>query len=464
MAKRENAFVEAMKFVKELNAKAKEKNDLKIQKENAKTESFYNNYYNIIDNRKKLQAEKASLLENAMNNNLATAIKGIYITALEANTLTDDAIILAEGLVDNWIRENGGALKIMRENKNKTYLLDTMFSIVEKASEEDVKAIFEAEKDEDITKTDEDLANDESETKDGESNDNESDTTDKDSTKDSSEESKDDTLDMVEDDNSEKSEEDEESEKSESDGEDDTLDMVEDKSEEEDIDSDEIIDNDENEIPVESEDDTLDMVEDDSSDDEPAENIETDPEDEDLDGIEDDIEDDIETEVPDEVDQIGVDVLKDLDKEDDVQKAVATIRQRVADAEETFIKNNAKDKEQINDLLAKISDNIKTVEDMSDKDKEAGKDKIAEESVMLAKRKINDITNNRPVNIFERFCRNINKEILNESIDTENYLSEDGNIEMEFVVESAKVMYGFLETLNTIQLAKIDKEYLEKII
>ena len=37
-------------------------------------------------------------------------------------------------------------------------------------------------------------------------------------------------------------------------------------------------------------------------------------------------------------------------------------------------------------------------------------------------------------------------------------------LDMDTIVESAKVLYGFLETLNTIQIGrKIDKAYLEEI-
>ena len=180
--------------------------------------------------------------------------------------------------------------------------------------------------------------------------------------------------------------------------------------------------------------------------------------------IEDDITGDGEADAEPEPEDFDNKVLEDLDKEEDVKKAVALIRQRVADAEETFIKNNAKDKEQINVLLGKISDNIKTVEDMAEKDKEEGKDAVAKENARMAKRAIDNITNNRPLSIMEMFARSINKDIVKDNILKEHYIDEDGKLDMDSVVESAKVLYGFLETLNTIQIGrKIDKQYLEEI-
>jgi hypothetical protein len=177
----------------------------------------------------------------------------------------------------------------------------------------------------------------------------------------------------------------------------------------------------------------------------------------------DDIDNDGETDIEAEPEDYDNKVIEDLDQEEDVQKAVALIRQRVADAEETFIKNNAKDKEQINTLLGKISDNIKTVEDMADKDKEKGKDAVAQENVRMSRRAIDNITNNRPLSIMEMFARQINKDIIRDEHLKENYIEEDGSLDIDTIVESAKVLYGFLETLNTLQLKNVDAKYIESI-
>jgi hypothetical protein len=40
---------------------------------------------------------------------------------------------------------------------------------------------------------------------------------------------------------------------------------------------------------------------------------------------------------------------------------------------------------------------------------------------------------------------------------------EDGNMDTYMIVESAKVMYGFLETVNTLKLANVDEKYIEKV-
>lgn len=98
-------------------------------------------------------------------------------------------------------------------------------------------------------------------------------------------------------------------------------------------------------------------------------------------------------------------IFEELEKEEDVKKAIELIKQRVADAEESFIKRNAEDKKQIDELLSKISDNVKTVEDLSEEEPE--KSKVAEESARNYNRRIKAITENRPLTVLEKMTRNL---------------------------------------------------------
>ena len=156
-------------------------------------------------------------------------------------------------------------------------------------------------------------------------------------------------------------------------------------------------------------------------------------------------------------------LFDELDKEEDVQKAITLIRQRVADAEETFIRNNAEDKKKVEELINKISTNVKTVEDMADKDET--KAKIAEESARMNKRAIDNIRDNRPLTVFEKMSRNLTASIVKDKALLESkYTTEDGKLDVDLVIESSKVMFGFLETLNTLQLANVNEKYIEKVL
>ena len=52
---------------------------------------------------------------------------------------------------------------------------------------------------------------------------------------------------------------------------------------------------------------------------------------------------------------------------------------------------------------------------------------------------------------------------MNESV-KENYITESGQLDTPVVVEAVKVMYGFLETLNTLQLESVDSDYILSIV
>lgn len=431
MIKRENSFVEAMKFLRDRNNSLVEQHEEKVNQKLNETKEFKDNYYKIREDRVRLENFQNKILESCKDAEMATAIKAIFITALEAETLTDNGIILAEEMVTRWIEDEGGAAKIIRENRNKTYLLNRICDIVEEAALIDMKSILEAddEDEDDITKEEDEEEVDfdfEEEEKDGKK-----------------EEEAEEVIDDPES-GEEVEVKEEEDEEPDEDSNGDVTYGIEGEKDPADVDSDDDDDEeDENKVSDEVEDamETEEESEEDDDDEEDFEEEEVDPEPEDYDNK----------------------VLEDLDKEEDVQKAVALIRQRVADAEETFIRNNAKDKEQINALLGKISDNIKTVEDMSDKDIEKGKDAVAQENVKLSRQKIEHITNSRPLSIMESFARCINKDIIRDEALKEAYIEEDGSLDIATIVESAKIMYGFLETLNTLQLKKVDEAYLKEI-
>lgn len=405
---RENAALESWKAMLAIQAEGAAREQKKINEAAQKINDTRNNIMNIIESRKENFEAHGNLLESCKNNELSKAIKAIYITALEANTLTDNGIFLAENMVDSWIKEKGGASNIFRECSGKTYFLDRLQQIVEDAAEEDVKDI---EKDESGDSEDEDdkSSKKEDESKDESKSDDSTDTEDKDSKDDS--------------DNSSENTENNDDSDDESENADNLNDSLN---------------------------DTFDDVDnygtDDEEDDSDIEIVDDDEEDED-----DDLESDGESHGK---------VFDELEKEEDVKKAISLIRQRVADAEETFIKRNAEDKKQIDELLGRISDNIKTVKDMDEESEEA---KIAQENASLARRRINNITESRPLSIFEKMTRTLSPNIIKNEALKEQF-TEDGKIDFGSIVESSKVMYAFLETLNTLQLEKVDEAYITSIL
>ena len=429
-------------------------------------------------------------MEAARDEAFAKVIKGIYIGALEVGTLSDNGIMLAESMVDNWIKENGGASSILTKVGNNTYLLSRITQIVENAAIETINEIESEEEDDEEDKK----AAAEDKAKEFIKNANKEDIKDfasniLDSIQ---KKSKDDAKEAIE-----KKQEKEEEKKAEAENSDDNeevdIEIEDDEKPEEDKDESEEEDEKTKEESEESEDANKDdkdaEIEGSDPDEETGVEIEDDekPEDEDsLGSVDDDDEtsekedeatDDTDEELGEPLDDDGIDqdisvdgdtsndgkIFDQLDKEEDVQKAVELIRSRVADAEETFIRNNAEDKKKVDELLNKISNNVKTVEDLNDKNE--AKAEVAKESARYNKMKIDSIRENRPLTVFEKMTRNLSSSIItNESV-LKEYTDEDtGTLDMGAVIESARVMYGFLETVNTLQLAKVDANYIQNIL
>lgn len=430
--KRENYFLESYKALDKLKAARESK---RIEFDSRKIQNYDNfvkDYHSIMESRESNMRKRGRILEEARNDALATIIEAIYISALEAGTLTDNGLILADSLTRNWIKENGGARSIMNRCKNNTYLLNRISSIMEDAAEDELKDIEDIDND-----------SDEKDDEDKESKKEKEDKKDSDDTK------------------NEKKDDEEDKEKDSSD----------DDKDEEDYDSDD--EEAEEESPEEDDSDPLSDTDFEDNDTEIPDDATTTEDDNETD-VADDIVDDLE-EVPDK--DITVDgneenrgkIFDELEKEEDVQKAIELIRQRVADAEETFIRRNAEDKKQIDDLIGRISDNVKTVEDMNDEveaedNADSTEAKLAEESVRVTRRKIKDITENRTLSVLEKMSRNLTAGIVKDHVIREQYTDEDGKLDVSAAFESAKVMYGFLETLNTLQLEKVDTKYIENVL
>lgn len=165
--------------------------------------------------------------------------------------------------------------------------------------------------------------------------------------------------------------------------------------------------------------------------------------------------------VPDESKE---EMMDKLEKEDDVDTAVSMIADRIASAEEEFIKKNAEDKEKIEDIVNGINDRIAAVKADPEMDDETKED-IQEEQTILCKRKISDVYNNRPHTVFEHMLHTLTESVMKDDEIKGIYLEEaTGKPDMDKLVETTICMYGLLEFANTTGLVKVDESYIKKII
>lgn len=172
-----------------------------------------------------------------------------------------------------------------------------------------------------------------------------------------------------------------------------------------------------------------------------------------------DPEDEESMEAPEEKEE---EMYDDMSKDDDISNAVDLIAKRITDAEEEFIRKNNEDKKTLEDIANRFSERIKDVEDdatIEDEDKE----ELQQESSRIARRKSNDLRVNRTRNVFEQIVINLTESILKDENLKLEYM-DDGRLNMASVIESAKCIYGLLETVNTLQLQRIDSKYIENIL
>lgn len=533
-----NAFANAYKYIKEQNEAEANKHRAAVAEAAQKHQDAINRIYDIRESRELARKNHTKLLEDCKNDALATIIKAIYIEALVPGSLTDNALFLAESMVDGWIQEKGGASKIMGACKNKTYLLNRICTIAEEVALEDVEEI-EADESDGLTASEKKVAEDEKKAKVTQmlaqansliakatalqnGDDSVLDSTDdapteteeevidveeepaedgaEDTTASEEPASDDDVIDAsqpveeeedteaaaddtAETKEEEKAEEEAPEEEPEAEKEDESEESEDKEDDDDDSDDDE---DDDNELTSDDdsdeEDNTLadpDMGDIEEEEPESSEEIEA-SEDEDQQDAEaeltgESLDDDTVEEDEDEIDNTSIDgentepqgkIFDELDKEEEVQKAVETIAQRVADAEEDFIKRNAEDKKKIDDLLGKLSDNIKTVEQLSNDDSIEGKKQadIAQEHANIIRREIKSVTANRPQSVFERMARKLTESVTKDPDTRAIYLAESGRTDIGNVVEHTKVMYGFLETLRTLQLENVDSQYIENVL
>ena len=156
------------------------------------------------------------------------------------------------------------------------------------------------------------------------------------------------------------------------------------------------------------------------------------------------------------------DMVNKLEEDPEVNDAVKVISDRIANAEEEFIKKNMEDKKKIEDIVNDINDRIQAVKDDISKDDET-KEAIEQECTIEKNKKINDIYESRTHSLFDHMVHETAKVVVKDSKLRDIY-SESGKIDMGNIVKTCKAMYGFLEFVNSIQLEKVDKSYIEKVV
>lgn len=146
--------------------------------------------------------------------------------------------------------------------------------------------------------------------------------------------------------------------------------------------------------------------------------------------------------------------LNNLDNDSDIENVSQAIAMRVANAEEEFINNNLSDKITLKGIIDDTAARINAAKD--DGAIDMTDEEIEQEAHILYKEKV-EKANMRPKSIFEFMVQNLATDMMKSN--NESYKQND-KIDIEKVVESARCVYGVLETVNTLRLENVNEEYI----
>ena len=147
------------------------------------------------------------------------------------------------------------------------------------------------------------------------------------------------------------------------------------------------------------------------------------------------------------------DFFKQLDYSD-TEAISDAIKERVADAMNDFVTANTKDHDDITSALNAAQEKINS---SNPDDTE-----LHESYTRLAKSKVNDIRN-RSKGVFHSMVEATCKSVLANKDMQEEFMTE-GHLDMNKIVDRTKLMYTFIEMLNTSRIAKVDASFLEGVI
>lgn len=155
------------------------------------------------------------------------------------------------------------------------------------------------------------------------------------------------------------------------------------------------------------------------------------------------------------------DFWDNIDKNNDIDDVTNMIRLRVSNAEEDFINKNQADKEDIKTILKDTAERVQNAKASNDNDYSEA---VEESEMRIAKDKIYNIQHESYHNVFDRMVRNISEAVLKDQVIKEQFSLDNGRLDMDKIVESARCMYTLLEMVSSLKIEKVDSEYIESAL
>lgn len=152
---------------------------------------------------------------------------------------------------------------------------------------------------------------------------------------------------------------------------------------------------------------------------------------------------------------ISDDFYKDL-VELDTSEASKLIKDKVADAMSEFIDQNTQNRLDYEEVINTAKEKMADVKEES----------VIEETMNEAKRQINEMKRRRHKSIFQYVVEAISKEAFKDQNGVGKQYIHEASMDMDEVVESARLIYTMLEMLNTTEMVDQDyiKTYIENLV
>ena len=133
---------------------------------------------------------------------------------------------------------------------------------------------------------------------------------------------------------------------------------------------------------------------------------------------------------------------------------IDSIKSRITNAMNSFLSENEAMKNKVKEICASANEKINA----------SKSDQLKESWQRQAKRAINEYGEKTPITLLGEMIKQTAKSILKNDAMREQYTTESNTLDMDSIVESAFIMYAFMETVNTMDLVKMTPEYIQKKI
>ena len=145
--------------------------------------------------------------------------------------------------------------------------------------------------------------------------------------------------------------------------------------------------------------------------------------------------------------------FKQLDYSDS-QAISDAINQRVSDAMADFVDTNKKDHEDITSVLQQAQEKIGDVDPEDDS--------LKESYTRIANGKANDIRN-RPKGVLHTMVHTMCESVMKNKNMHSEFMSE-GKLDIPKIVDRVRIMYTFMEMLNTSKIANVNEAFINDVI